>query len=98
MGKGFFLKKFSIADISIAAFFRNSGFVKYQIDATRWPKMAAFVPKILSLDCFEKLKIFEEKSFKTPILKQREALGELGAPLTAQTYFNPTPRFGVMMI
>ena len=38
----------SIADISIATFFRNAGFARFAIDAARWPRTAAFVDRVLA--------------------------------------------------
>ena len=39
--EGFIFGALSIADISIAVFFRNAMFAKYSIDPQRWPKLAA---------------------------------------------------------
>jgi len=88
----------SIADISIAAFFRNAGFARYSVDAARWPQTAAFVERVLALDGFARLKPFEDKLLRTPIAQHRAALAELGAPLTAETYAAAAPRPGIMRI
>ena len=37
---GFRFGALSLADIAIAAFFRNAGWVRFQIDAARWPRAA----------------------------------------------------------
>jgi len=93
----YFFEELSIADISIAAFFRNAFFAKYKMDENRWPKTTAFVQKVLSMDCFEKVRVFEEKSLRTPIPKQREALAQLGAPLTTETYGTDKARQSLML-
>ena len=95
---GFIFGALSIADISIAAFFRNAGFARYSVDAARWPLTAAFVERVLALDAFTRLKPFEDKLLRTPIARHRAVLAELGAPLTAETYATAAPRPGVMRI
>jgi len=87
-----------IADISIAAFFRNAAFANFRVDETRWPKMAGFVDRVLALDAFAALKPFEDKSIRTPIPQHRAALTKLGAPLMSETYGTTTPRRGLMRI
>ena len=44
---------FSIADISIATGFYNFGLAKAEIDAGRWPRLAAYVKAILARPSFE---------------------------------------------
>ena len=95
---GFIVGALSIADISIAAFFRNAGFARYSVDAARWPLTAAFAERVLALDGFMRLKPFEDKLLRTPIAQHRAALAELGAPLTAETYATAAPRPGIMRI
>lgn len=95
---GFVFGALSIADISLATFFRNAGFAGFTVDAARWPKTAAFVARVLALDSFGRLAPFEEKCIRTPIPKHRAALAELGAPLTKDTFFTATPRRGVLTI
>ena len=95
---GFFFGAFSIADVSIATFFRNAAFARYAIDAARWPRTAGLIARTLALDSFARLARFEEACLRVPIPQHREALAALGAPLTADTFFTPTPRRGVLSI
>ena len=95
---GFFFGALSIADISIAAFFRNAGFVRYSVDAARWPLTAAFAERVLALDAFTRLKPFEDRLLRTPIPKHRAVLAEMGAPLSAESYGTTMPRPGIMRI
>jgi glutathione S-transferase len=88
----------SIADISIAAFFRNAMFAKYAIDAQRWPKLAAYVTRVLDLPTFVALRAFEDLSCRTPIDRHRDALRAAGAPIMADTYGTATPRRGILKI
>jgi glutathione S-transferase len=97
-GQEFLFGGVSIADIAIACFFRNAAFARFQIDAARWPRTAAFVERVLRLDSFEKLKPIEERLRRTPLAQQRAVLAEMGVPLTQETYGTSAPRRGVMRI
>jgi glutathione S-transferase len=93
---GFLFERLSVADVAIAAFFRNAAFARFAIDGSRWPATAAFVERVLRLDCFARLIPFEERLMRTPIAQHRAVLAEMGAPLTAESYGTTTPRRGVM--
>jgi len=93
---GYVFEELSIADIAIASFFRNVAFSRYTLDATRWPRTAAFVERVLELESFRKLMPFEEKLMRTPIVQHREVLSAMGAPLMADTYGTLKPRPGIL--
>jgi glutathione S-transferase len=93
---GYLFEDLSIADISVASFFRNAKFARYVVDTTEWPRTAAFVERVLSIPSFHKLMAFEEKLMRTPIPRHREALSAMGAPLMAETYGTLEPRPGVL--
>ena len=95
---GYVFGELSIADISIAAFFRNAMFARYRIDATRFPRTESLVSRVLALDCFAKLEPFERASSKNPVPRHREVLAALGAPITDETYLTDTARRGIMKI
>ena len=95
---GFIFGSVSIADISIACFFRNAAFSRYQVDAARWPRTAAFVERVLKLESFEKLKTIEDRLRRTPLAQHRDALIEMGAPVMQQTCAGAKPRRGMMRI
>jgi glutathione S-transferase len=80
---GFLFGAIGIADIAIAAFFRNAAFSRYRVDAERWPRTAAFVDRAHGHDCFSKLVPFEKASMSVPPPQQRAALEAAGAPLSA---------------
>jgi glutathione S-transferase len=88
----------SIADISIACFFRNAAFARFQVDTVRWPRTAAFVDRVLTLPSFEKLKPLEDRLRRTPLKQHRSALVEMGAPVTEATCETDAPRRGIMRI
>jgi len=92
----FFFGEMSVADVAVAAFFRNAAFAGYAVDAGRWPRTARFVEHTLDQPGFRRLRPFEDLQIKTQIPKQREALAAAGAPLTEQTYAVDTPRRGIL--
>ncbi len=97
--QGFLFGEIGIADIAIAAFFRNAAFSRYRVDAERWPHTAGFVDRALGHECLSKLVPFEKASMSVPPPKQRSALEAAGAPLTAETLgTDAPPRRGIMSI
>lgn len=93
-GDGFVFGALSIADISIASFFRTASFVRYTIDAARWPAAAALVAQVQALPVFQKLAGFEDCMLRLPLAEQRGALLGAGAPLTSDTLGTSAPRPG----
>jgi len=91
---GFLFGPLSIADISLAVFFRNAAFARFRIDEARWPHTAAFIGRVLATAPFQRLKPFEDRSMRVPPAEQRAALAELGAPLTTETFGTTQPRRG----
>ena len=91
---GFVFGALSIADISIASFFRTAAFVRYEIDAERWPLMAALVAQVQALPPFRKLARYEDCMLRLPVAEQRGALLSAGAPLTSDTLGTDAPRPG----
>ncbi|HEV2679749.1 MAG TPA: glutathione S-transferase family protein, partial [Rhodanobacter sp.] len=71
---GFVFGALTIADISIASFFRTAAFVRYAIDATRWPRSAALIAQAQALPVFQKLARFEDCMLGLPLADQRAAL------------------------
>jgi glutathione S-transferase len=95
---GFRFGALSLADIAPACFFRNAGWVRFQIDAERWPRAAAWMGRTLATPAFAKLARLEDAILRTPIHQQRESLKTLGAPISAETYAGAAPRRGIMPI
>ena len=91
---GFIFGALSIADISIACYFRTASFVKYVVDAQKWPRVAALVSRVQGLAPFQKLARMEESMLRIPVAQQREALAAVGAPLTRETMATDVPRHG----
>lgn len=95
---GFLFGTINVADIAIAAFFRNAAFVRFQIDATRWPNTAGFVTRVLATEGFARLQPFEDLSIRTPLMKHRAALQAAGAPISTETLGTTEPRPGVFAL
>ncbi len=96
--KGFIFGEVTVADISIACFFRNAAFARFRVDAARWPRTAAFVDRVFKLESFQKLAPIEDRLLRTPPKQHRAVLKEMGAPLMAETYGTEKPRRGLMRI
>jgi glutathione S-transferase len=88
----------SIADISVASFLRNAAFVRVQVDATRWPRTAAWLGRVLSLPEFVALAKVEDAIARIPLHEQRPLLASLGEPLSEVTLGGASPRRGVMRL
>jgi glutathione S-transferase len=96
--RGFLFDTFSIADIGIAAFFRNAAFVRFRPDATRWPTTSAYVERVLSRPSFARLVPIEDRLRRTVPALHRAALAEMGVALTRETVGAATPRRGPMTV
>ena len=56
--------RFSIGDVGIATHFVNAAHAGFRLDAGRWPKLAAYVDRILGRPSFKSLIEEESKFFK----------------------------------
>lgn len=92
--EGYLFGALSIADIAIASIFRTAAFVRFAIDAARWPRSAAFVERVLAHETFRKLATLEDAMMRLPPAEQRAALAAAGAPLTPETFGTSKPRHG----
>jgi len=57
---GFLFGEIGLADISLATFFRNGAYAGFEVDAARWPKVAAFVDRTLAHPSIAALLPFED--------------------------------------
>ncbi len=95
--KDFLFGAFSIADLSVATFFRTVEFVRFGIDAARWPRTAGLVARALATESFLRLRPFEDRMASVPPAQQRAALADMGAPLTDETYATGTLTPSIML-
>jgi glutathione S-transferase len=94
---GFLFGELGLADIAIATFFRNAAYARFQVDAERWPRTAAFVARTLGHEAFGKLEPFENAQIRSSPAGRREALEAAGAPLSAETVGTSEPRPSIML-
>jgi len=92
----FFGEDLTVADIAIAAPFRNADFAGYRVDKKKWPKCDQFIERVLQHESVNYMRNFEERLIRVPIHKHREELFELGAPLTDYSFADSEPRLGIM--
>ena len=95
---GYLFGALSIADVSIATFFRNAAYARYRVDAARWPKTAGYVERVLTAEPFASLQPFEDLCSRTPIGHQRAALAAAGAPVAEESFATTAPCRGIMPI
>ena len=93
---GFRFGALGLADIAPACFFRNAAWARFQIDAAKWPRAAAWMARTLATPPFAKLAALEDAILRTPIGEQRERLRSVGAPISVESYAAASPRRGVM--
>lgn len=91
---GFLFGDISLADISLASFFRNGSYAGFEADQERWPITSAFVQRTLAHPCFFELLKFEDVQRSVEIRSRRQALLDAGAPLTEETMGLREPRRG----
>lgn len=95
---GFLFGEIGVADIAISSFFRNGAYAGFRTDASRWPRTAAFVDRVLAHPCVASLLPFEDVQRGAAIKGRRQALLDAGAPLTAETIGLREPRKGYMRL
>ena len=96
--EGFLFGKIGVADIAIASFFRNGNYAAYNIDASRWPRTATFVERVLGHPCIAALLSFEDVQRNASIKGRRQALVDAGARLTETSYATGEARRGMMRL
>ena len=96
--EGFLFGEIGAADIAVASFFRNGAYADYSVDASRWPRTAAFVERTLAHPCVAELLRFEDVQRGVEIKRRRQALLDAGARLTAETMGIREPRKGMMRL
>jgi len=94
---GFLFGDIGLADISIASFFRNAAYARFEIDAARWPGTAAFVARVFDHPALKVLEPFEQAQIRSNPAGRRAALEAAGAPLTAETVGTSTPQPSIML-
>src|SRR4051812_32651333 len=95
---GFLFGEIGLADIAIASFFRTASYAGFAIDATRWPRSAGLVDRVLEHPCLASLYPFEQAQIAANPAGRRQALLAAGAPLSAETLGTRQPVKGIMAL
>jgi glutathione S-transferase len=95
---GFLFGTIGVADIAVAAHFRNGAYAGFEPDENRWPRTSGFVRRTLAHPCIAALLPFEEVQRSADVRNRRQALADAGARLTAETLGTREPRRGLMRL
>jgi glutathione S-transferase len=90
--EGFLCGDFSIADIAVAAPFRNLRWARIQVDPQRWPRTARFLERAFAHPGFADLVPIEKVLVRTAVPEQRAVLAQLGWKVMQESFSAPKPR------
>jgi glutathione S-transferase len=96
--EGFFCGAFGLADISIAAMFRNMRYADWRPDGARWPRTCAWLARAEAEPALARANRWSDVLIRTPIADRRRAAAEMGLALTAESCAERTPRKGPMTV
>lgn len=88
----------SIADISIAAFFRNLRWSRIALDDARWPRTAAWIARVEAVPALERLAGIGDRLVRTPPAEQRAVCAACGLAVTAASVGSDVPQKGPMTV
>lgn len=95
-GKGFLCGEFGLADIAVAAPFRNLHYCRWSPDQTRWPKSTAWLARAEAHPALAKAIGWSDQLVRCMPSEHRNKAAELGLKLTKSSYFQDDPRRGPM--
>lgn len=96
--EGYLFGPVGLADIALASFFVNAGYVGFEVDPKRWPRVARFVGDVLAEPVMAKLLGIEAIQLNASIKGRRQALIDAGVKLSETTWGEREPRRGVMAL
>ncbi len=92
--EGFLFDHLSLADISVAVFFRNLLWARVELDRSRWPKTLAWVERTTAAPALARVTGIADKLMQVMPDQHRKALAEMGVGLTETTVAADAPRRG----
>ena len=95
---GFLFGDVSIADISVAVFFRNLAWARVEPTKDRWPRTLGWVERTNNVHALAKITRVADRLAQTPLPQHRAVAAELGLPLTESTLAAAAPRRGPMTV
>lgn len=93
---GFLFGTMMLADITIAAFFRNALLAGFTVDAARWPRTAAWIARVEAEPAFAETIRQEQIIFTTSTRDRAEALRAAGFRIAAESYGGSVPQARVL--
>ncbi|MBT8473059.1 MAG: glutathione S-transferase family protein [Marinicaulis sp.] len=94
----FLVGEFGLADISIAAMFRNMHYVKWGPDEKRWPKTAAWLQRCEMQPALAKANEWSDALFTVKPPERRALAEKIGLKLTTETVMQREARRGPMTV
>ena len=93
---GFLFGELSMADLSVAPAFVNAGAVQVNVDAARWPRLAAWLERVETETPLGPLNAMARALMRTPAKGHRDRLSEFGFVAAASDWAGEAPRRGPM--
>jgi glutathione S-transferase len=97
-GDGFAFGAISIADISVAVFFRNLRWSRIELDRSRWPSTLAWVDRTENVPELNRLSEAADRLLRTPPAEAGAELSRLGFAIVPETMGGEEPRPGPMSV
>jgi glutathione S-transferase len=94
---GFIFGELSLADLVVAIPFSNLKWARVEPDASRWPKACAWVGRTQATTALAKATRIADKLMQMSPDLHRQALADLGIPLTDATIAADRPRPSMML-
>lgn len=95
---GFKFGAISIADISVAVFFRNLAWSRAAPEATRWPRTMAWVGRVAEVTALKRLSVAGDQLLRVPPAEAGEAMSRIGFTVAEESMAGPAPQRGPMTV
>lgn len=93
---GFLFGELTIADLSLAPAFLNAGAVQVNVDATRWPRTAAWLERMNEETPLGPLNKMARALMRSPLAAHRDRLAEFGVVPANRSWMGDAARRGPM--
>ena len=93
---GFLFGDLSMADLSLAPAFANAGAVQVNVDASRWPRLAAWLERMEAETPLGPLNTLARTLMRTPLQAHRDRLPEFGFVAATRSWAGEGFRRGPM--
>jgi glutathione S-transferase len=96
--EGFLFGDVSIADIAVAAFFRNLVWARAEPDKDRWLATCAWVERTTALPGVARVTRIADRLAQTPLSEHRRTISDMGIEIAPDTVATDAPRRGPMTV